>query len=376
MKNMLEILKIIDAATKGNRPKVQAFARQLANKIERDGDPKAAQRIRRTLDNDPFSEISPSGVALNDRVPVDGESRLGLADESNPSLEDAVVYLPQHIQNDVDEYLKNIESTDILLAEGLSLSTSMLLYGPPGCGKTELAKFIAARLNLPLLTARTDTLISSYLGSTAKNLRLLFDHASTRDCVLFLDEFDAVAKLRDDRHELGELKRVVVSLLQNIDALKNQTILIAATNHEHLLDPAIWRRFSYRINIDYPSQDVREMIVTKYEGGVLSKREIGRVAIAAEGLSGSDIKEVCEASKRKYVLSKSKDSQPYADSLRRVMMQKAGIDNADVERLICWAKKTTPSVYTHDVLATIFSISKGSVSNILKKASTNIIIDE
>jgi len=294
-----------------------------------------------------------------------------LADEMHPTTDDAVVFLPKHVQDQVDEYLKNIEAADRLLAEGLSLSASMLLYGPPGCGKTELAKFISARLGLPLITARTDSLISSYLGSTAKNLRMLFDHASSRACVLFLDEFDAVAKLRDDRHELGELKRVVVSLLQNIDALQSQTILLAATNHEHLLDPAIWRRFSYRLRIDLPEQPVREELVEKYQGDLLSSRELKRVAMAAEGLSGSDIKEVCEGAKRRFVLEEGTGITPYVDSLKRILMRKTDIDGSDVDRLVHWAKGNIPTVYTHEVLAAMFSISKGSITNIMKKDIQN-----
>src|SRR4029077_10470965 len=107
---------------------------------------------------------------------------------------------------------------------------SLLIYGPPGCGKTQLARHVAEELHLPLLTARVDTIVSSYLGNTSKNIRSLFEHAMARPCVLFLDEFDAIAKLRDDQHELGELKRVVISLLQNIDALDSSITLIPATD--------------------------------------------------------------------------------------------------------------------------------------------------
>ena len=110
----------------------------------------------------------------------------------------------------------------------------MLMYGPPGTGKSRLARHIAGELGLELYVARLDGLISSFLGSTSKNIRALFDFAAKTPCVLFLDEFDAIAKLRGDTQELGELKRVVNSFIQNLDSLGPQSIVLAATNHEEL----------------------------------------------------------------------------------------------------------------------------------------------
>ena len=109
------------------------------------------------------------------------------------------------------------------------------------------------KTKLPLATARLDGLISSLLGSTAKNIRKIFDYASKQECVLFLDEFDVIAKVRDDKNEMGELKRVVNSLLQNIDMFSPDSIIIAATNHHELLDPAVWRRFNKVLLIDKPT---------------------------------------------------------------------------------------------------------------------------
>ena len=131
----------------------------------------------------------------------------------------------------------------------------MLLYGPPGCGKSRLARYTARKLGLELYVARLDGLISSYLGSTSKNIRALFEFASRTPCVLFLDEFDAIAKLRGDTQELGELKRVVNSFIQNLDTLGTQSVVLAATNHEVLLDAAVWRRFSYRLELSYPGRN-------------------------------------------------------------------------------------------------------------------------
>ncbi|MBK9619680.1 MAG: ATP-binding protein, partial [Candidatus Obscuribacter sp.] len=107
-----------------------------------------------------------------------------------------------------------------------------------------------------------------------QNLRVLFEHAKARPCVLFLDELDSLGKLRDDKHELGELKRVVVSLLQNIDALHNETVLLSATNHEHLLDSAIWRRFCFQVKVDKPDEHSRESMAASFLGSFATPQNI------------------------------------------------------------------------------------------------------
>ena len=131
------------------------------------------------------------------------------------------------------------------------------MFGDPGTGKSLLASHIAAQLDRPLYIARLDALISSRLGETAKNVRSIFDFIPVRNAVLFLDEMDAIAKLRDDRQELGELKRVVNAVIQGLDTLTNDVIVIGATNHPHLLDPAIFRRFPYKLELGPPSEDTR-----------------------------------------------------------------------------------------------------------------------
>lgn len=237
--------------------KVKNYAQLLADKLASSGDEASAQRLRKLI-NDRAVQLHPARLEQTAPPPVDGESRFPLLDRV-----DVPASAERHLLTDaqrafLEDYLSVVESRLELEKRGVKAGTNLLLYGPPGCGKSHLAAYIARRLKLPMYVARLDGLISSFLGSTAKNIRSVFEFASRTPCVLLLDEFDAIAKLRDDQQELGELKRVVNSFIQNIDSLGSEIILIAATNHEQLLDPAVWRRFQYLLHIDLPNLEQRE----------------------------------------------------------------------------------------------------------------------
>lgn len=151
------------------------------------------------------------------------------------------------------ELIEEQQRADLLRAHSLEPRHRLLLVGPPGNGKTSLAEGIAESLSLPFFVVRYETMIGSYLGETASRLKGVFDYARTRPCVLFFDEFDALGKERGDKHETGEIKRVVTSLLMQIDELPSYAIVIAATNHAELLDRAVWRRFQLRLELTPPS---------------------------------------------------------------------------------------------------------------------------
>ena len=190
------------------------------------------------------------------------------------------------------------------------------------------------RAIIEFTTARLDGLVSSLLGSTAKNIRKIFDFASKRECILFLDEFDVIAKLRDDKNELGELKRVVNSLIQNIDSFSADSILIAATNHHELLDPAIWRRFSTVVTLEKPQKDeieqlLRSLLKDKKNNFFDNTKKLDSIVEALYGLSHSDIKTVVFNALRNVILS-DRDTLTNCDILKDIYFhQNHTIDDED-----------------------------------------------
>jgi len=181
--------------------------------------------------------------------------------EAEQDLEELV--LAQSTREPLARIIEENRNGEILRSHGMRPANKLLFYGPPGCGKTVAAQAIAKRLYFPLVLVRFDAVISSYLGDTAANLRQVFDFARRQPMVLFFDEFDAVGKRRDDADEHGELKRVVNSFLQMLDGWSGESLVIAATNHEGMLDSALWRRFDEIVAFPRPDAGAIEEVLRR-----------------------------------------------------------------------------------------------------------------
>lgn len=240
-------------------------------------------------------------------------------------LEDMI--LPAEAEEIIRELVAEQHRADLLRSYALEPRNRVLLAGPPGNGKTTLAEAIANVLNVPLVMVRYEAVIGSYLGETAQRISQVFEHARSRHCVLFFDEFDVVGKERGDLQETGEIKRVVSSLLLQIDALPSYVIVVTASNHPELLDRAVWRRFQVRLELPMPKQGQIEEWFRRFEKRTgytlgLSPRSLAQ---RLKGLSFSEVEDFGTEVLRKVVLE-----QPDAD-IKKI-----------VERRLChWKKRFT-----------------------------------
>ena len=286
-----EIVAIIEGGLKPDPHRVSSFADHMAQRLEDNGDSRLARRIRRLI-----SEASrPAGsIFTSQGLAADVESQQLLIEQFLPMGSPHYPVLPSSMELELRRFVELNRRSGELVSAGIDPPSTLLLFGPPGCGKTMAAIAMACDLELPLFVVRLDSLLGSFLGNSAKNLRRIFDNALAGPCVLLMDEFDVIGKMRDDAHEVGEVKRLVGSLLQNLDRIQGkQQVVIAATNHHHMLDSAIWRRFDITLHLQKPGRaEIAKIIQGLIARDRLSEAEVRTVATLSDGVSGSDITRV------------------------------------------------------------------------------------
>lgn len=308
---------LIVAHCSGSEQQFSEALNTLIKDEEKKGNIPTATRFRKAYDQNqkkksegPVSDhaVGSSAVFFSSAsqtvAPRDKDSLLELYEIVYSETTFDEVVLPGNQKTIIQQFVDEQNNAANLKKHNIPAANRLLLCGPPGCGKTMTAYAIGNALNLPIAYVRLDGLVSSYLGQTSTNLRKVFDSVKNQRIILFLDEFDAIAKKRDDTNELGELKRVVTTLLQNFDNLPSNVILIAATNHEHLLDPAIWRRFNFTITLDLPALEQRKALIqnglSKYD--INAKIDIGAIAKVTEGMSGALIEELMLAAAKRFLI--------------------------------------------------------------------------
>ena len=220
----------------------------------------------------------------------------------------------------VNRFLRERSEGELLLRQGFAPPRTLLLKGAPGTGKTMLARWLSMRLDLQLVVLDLATSISSFLGKTGGNLRRSLDYGRATPCVLLLDEFDAIGKRRDDVTEVGELKRIVSVLLKELEDWPLHSVLVAATNHPELLDPAIHRRFDVVLEIPLPGETEREGILARACGQFSTTVPDGflrTLAGALGGLNGSELDGVGQAAARRHVIEQVPLARCFVEALEK-----------------------------------------------------------
>lgn len=294
-----DLVQLCRLALTGKEHDVQVFVRRLANRYKQHS-PELADNLGRLLRQgyNPGSVLRGAAV---ESIPVDLDSRLQLARPEYPVQLDFEPHWEPAIQETLDQLVSERFKEEELYKENLHPTRTALFTGPPGVGKTLAARWIAHRLERPLIVLDLSAVMSSFLGRTGNNVRNILDYAKSIPCVLLLDEFDAIAKRRDDDSEVGELKRLVTVLLQEIDNWSTNSLLIAATNHKELLDPAVWRRFETLIEFGMPSASEVYRTVQLYIGSATTPFTT-ILAKALQGLSYADIERTIRRARREAVI--------------------------------------------------------------------------
>jgi AAA+ superfamily predicted ATPase len=296
------LVSIVAAARRGDRQLLQRSVEALAAEERAIQHHVLADRLEEALHRNGASAAGESASSDLDNLLSATTPRRSLRD---------LVLVPSVVRSCL-QLIEEQQRSDLLRSRALEPRSRILLVGPAGNGKTSLAEAIAEALLLEMYTIRYEGVIGSFLGETAARLRRIFDFVRSRRCLLLIDEFDAIAKERGDIHETGEIKRVVSSLLLQIDSLPSYVVVVAATNHSELLDRATWRRFQLRLELPAPTLPAIEEWLRRFEARTEFRwaRPVERLAIELKGASFAEIEEFATEVLRRSVLAESSPVPP------------------------------------------------------------------
>lgn len=307
-------------ASRGRDEEFRAVAEQIIDEEEKKNNRVLARSLRRSLHEEASRPSRPKALAPLIPFPEAASDFVERVDPTHNRQD--IILSPENIRIFIG-LLREFHSSDIIRRRGLLVRSKLLFCGPPGCGKTLCAEVFASELGLPLFIVKLDRLISSYLGETATNVRKLFEFARTQPCVLFFDEFDALARAREDDGEHNELRRVVNSLLIFIDRIQPKGFVVAATNLDRSLDPAIWRRFDEVVWFDRPDQSMIARFLRMRFKNVLLDFDPQVHLSALEGYAYAELERLCLQAIKASIIDKRKSVgekdfiQAIADERRR-----------------------------------------------------------
>lgn len=301
------LVELVKAASSGDQQSFRRAAESLIQEERGKGHRILADRLAKAVQPNTAFQTRPPNSKHGS---VSTAAHKELIFETNPERTLNSLVLTESIRAQLDEFIEEQHRSELLHAHNLRPRHRVLLAGPPGNGKTTLAEALACELMVPLIVVRYEALIGSYLGETAARLKNLLDYAKTQRCVLFFDEFETLGKERGDTHETGEIKRVVSSLLLQLDELPDYVVVVAASNHPELLDRAVWRRFQLRIELPTPTRAQ----LTDFIGSISGRSQVNfgltaeTIAKRLLGLNFAEVEEFCLGVVRRAVLDQRTDN--------------------------------------------------------------------
>lgn len=345
-----DLAQLIRLALAEQTEDVRLFVARLVRKY-RNTDPELAEqmdlylRSKTPRANAPMRKGAPT-AATEQPLPVDDESRLSLLKVFKDEPDREQPLLSMDLEETLSQLIQERRQMKRLASMGLTPTRSAIFVGPPGVGKTLTARWLASQLGLTLYVLDLTAVMSSLLGRSGSNLRTALDFAKRNPCVLLLDEIDAIAKRRSDDTDVGELKRLVTVILQEVDEWPASGLLLAATNHSDLIDPALWRRFDLVINFKTPEAPAVKQAIKRFLGPdyALFGRWIDILTFAFNGESFSDIERDLQRFRRAVALGTASDADLIEEFLksRALILERQG----RIDLAVLLAKQTRLSQHT------------------------------
>ena len=357
-----DLAQLIRLALAEQTEDVRLFVARLVRKY-RNTDPELAEqmdlylRAKTPRSSAPMRKVTQPTLPTQ-TLPVDDESRLSLLKvfKDEPNREQPLLSLD--LEETLSQLIQERRQTERLASMGLSPTRSAIFVGPPGVGKTLTARWLASQLGVPLYVLDLTAVMSSLLGRSGSNLRTALDFSKRGPCVLLLDEIDAIAKRRSDDADIGELKRLVTVILQEVDEWPATSLLLAATNHAELIDPALWRRFDLVINFKAPEMPAIKQAIKRFLGQdyALFGRWIDILTFVFNGESFSDIERDLQRFRRAVALGTASDAdliEEFVKSRALVLERQGRIDLA-----VLLTKQTRLSQHT---ISDITGVSRDTI---------------